>query len=145
MRQDDRSAALGGANPRKDREKGKVTEQFLHKKESSGCTMCDDTLAQMTACVSFLTALERSSLKKRHITIDNVALARLSYPQRGQGLESVGLKHGDLLKDSNLKADAHQLWEEWFRTEAKCFNDMRVYVFSDMIVTGGIVYMREDV
>jgi hypothetical protein len=48
-------------------------------------------------------------LKKRHITIDNVALARLIYPQRGQGLESVGLQHGDLLKDSNLKADVHQL------------------------------------
>jgi hypothetical protein len=61
MRRDDRSAALGGANSRKDREKGKVTEQFLHKKESSGCTMCDNALAQVTACVNFLRALQRSS------------------------------------------------------------------------------------
>jgi hypothetical protein len=72
------------------------------------------------------------SSKNRHITLDTTTLAQLFYPPDGPGLMSVGLKHGGLLN-----------------TEAKCFNDMKDYVFSDMIVMDGvscgIVYMREDI
>lgn len=86
------------------------------------------------------------SSKNRHITLDTTTLAQLFYPPDGPGLMSVGLKHGGLLNTGYLKANAHLLW---FRTEAKCFNAMKDYVFSDMIVMDGvscgIVYMREDI